>query len=464
MSAVYAISFKNYNDLLNFSRENFPRERAKMPFFDGIIYLLLWVGDQDRDRAVFQHVRRRGGAYEFSVDGNPRKIGSQTMTKCIDHLEKLGLVAITRGFYLRDRGVFELGKTVVDVARLKKMLGGLLVGGHEPALVGVWKPLLKIDGISYGSYREFWCQNGKKKFVAEVWKRVRCLKTVYDGIRVTFPKDPTEMPLEMLQTVWDKYLDAQDEKAAGKAIYDPEEGIRDIWDKVSEWENRIKMGGKLSGAVREGSYGRVYSILSGIPKYLVPMLMIGGEWTYEMDAVSCVPQLLLQSAGVWEKGTDVYEKIGESLRRNGVYLDREMVKKLLLYGINARNQVQLAGKIFSCARNPYDFVKNWSDCHRAVVDGTFHRAVREVYPVVANAIFNKKTQHEVIRIESSLFLDTAIRVFKETGKRVLYRFDSILIPESVEVEQVKGILDENLSVILKRDAQLEVKVKGRGKV
>ena len=178
--------------------------------------------------------------------------------------------------------------------------------------------------------------------------------------------------------------------------------------------------------MREGSYGRVYSILSGIPKYLVPMLMIGGEWTYEMDAVSCVPQLLLQSAGVWEKGTDVYEEIGESLRRNGVYLDREMVKKLLLYGINARNQVQLAGKIFSCARNPYDFVKNWSDCHRAVVDGTFHRAVREVYPVVANAIFNKKTQHEVIRIESSLFLDTAIRVYKETGKRVLYRFDSLL--------------------------------------
>ena len=39
-----------------------------------------------------------------------------------------------------------------------------------------------------------------------------------------------------------------------------------------------------------------------------------------------------------------------------------------------------------------------------------------------------------------------------------------LIPESVEGEQVKGILDGNLSVILKRDAQLEVKVRGRGKV
>lgn len=463
MSAVYEIKIKNYNELVKFSRANFPRERAKMPFWDACIYILLWVGDQDRDRAVFQHVRRRGGGYEFLVDGNTRKIGSQTMTKCLDHLERLGLVAIRKGFYLRDRGVFERGKTVVDVARIKKMLGGLLVGGHEPAL-GVWKPLLKVDGVAYESYREFFLVQGKKKFVAEVWKRVRGLKSIYDGIRVSFPKNQTEIPLEMLKTVWDRYLEAQDEKAAGKAIYEPDEGIRDILDKVSEWENRIKMGGILSGAVREGSYGRVYSILSGIPKYLVPMLMIGGEWTYEMDAVSCVPQLLLQSAGVWEKGTDVYEEIGESLRRNGVYLDREMVKKLLLYGINARNQVQLAGKIFSCARNPYDFVKNWSDCHRAVVDGTFHRAVREVYPVVANAIFNKKTQHEVIRIESTLFLETAIRVFKETGKRVLYRFDSILIPESVEVEQVKGILDENLSVILKRDAQLEVKVRGRGKV
>ena len=419
MSALYEIKIKNYNELVKFARANFPRERAKMPFWDALIYLLLWVGDQDRDRAVFQHVRRRGGAYEFLVDGKTRKIGSQTMTKCLDHLEKLGLVTIRKGFYLRDRGVFERGKTVVDVARIKKMLGGLLVGWHKPAR-GIWKPLLKVDGVAYESYREFFRVQGKKKFVAEVWKRVRGLKALYDGIRVSFPKNPTEIPLEMLQTVWDKYLEAQNEKAA------PEEGIRDIWDRASEWENRIKRGGILSGAVREGSYGRVYSILSGIPKYLVPMMMIGGEWTYEMDAVSCVPQLLLQSAGVWEKGTDVYEEIGESLRRNGVYLDREMVKKLLLYGINARNQVQLAGKIFSCARNPYDFVKNWSDCHRAVVDGTFHRAVREVYPVVANAIFNKKTQHEVIRIESSLFLDTAIRVYKETGKRVLYRFDSLL--------------------------------------
>lgn len=463
MSAVYDIKIKKYNELVKFARENFPRERAKMPFWDAIIYLLLWVGDQDRDRAVFQHVRRRGGSYEFLVEGNIRKIGSQTMTNCLDHLEKLGLVAVRKGFYLRDRGVFERGKTAVDVARLKSMLGGLLVGGHEPAR-GVWKPILKVDGISYGSYREFCSQNGKKKFVGDVWKRVRGLKTIYDGIRVTFPKNPTETPPEILQTIWDRYLEAQDQKPAEKAVYEPERGIRDIWDRASEWENRIKMGGILSGAVREGSYGRVYSILSGIPKYLVPMLMIGGEWTYEIDAVSCVPQLLLQSAGVWEKGNDVYEEIGESLRRNGVYLDREMVKKLLLYGINARNQVQLAGKIFSCARNPYDFVKNWSDCHRAVVDGTFHRAVKEVYPVVANAIFNKKTQHEVIRIESSLFLDTAIRVVKETGKRVLYRFDSLLIPESVEVEQVKGILDENLSRILKREAQLEVKVRGRGKV
>lgn len=456
---VYDVKFNGYNELLKFCRENFPRRGGKIPFWDACVFILLWASNQDRDRAVFQHVRRRGGGYEFSVDGNPRKIGSQTMTKCIDHLEKLGLVAVSRGFYLRDRGVWERGKTVVDVARLKKMLGG---HGECVSLNGSWKPVIKVDGVAYESYREFCRVNGKSKFVAEVWKRVRGLKSLYDGMRVSFPQDPHKMPLEMLQTVWDRYLDAQSQKPAGKAILEPEKGIRDIWDKVSEWENRIRSGGVLSGAVRDGSYGRVYSKMSGIPKYLVPMVRIGGEWTYELDAVSCVPQILMQKAGTWGTGTDVYEVIRESLGRNGVYLDRDQVKLILLYGINVKNQNQLAGKIFSCARNPYDYCVNLSESHRAVLNGTFHRAVSEVFPEVADAMFNKHAQHEVIRVESGLFLDTAIRVFRETGKRVLYRFDSLLIPESLDPKVVGGIIDGILSGILGREAHLDVKIKGYG--
>ena len=458
MSAVYEIKIKKYNELVKFSRANFPRERAKMPFWDACIYLLLWVGDQDRDRAVFQHVRRRGGGeYEFLVEGNPRKIGSQTMTKCIDHLEKLGLVAITRGFYLRDKGVWERGKTVVDVARLKKMLGGLLVEGHEPAL-GVWKPRIKVDGISYGSYREFWCQHGKKKFVAEVWKRVRGLKTVYDGIRVSFPRDPSEMPPEMLQTVWDKYLEAQDEKPAGKAIYEPERGIRDIWDRASEWENTLRNGGVLSGAIREGGLGRVYSKMSGIPRFLVPMIKIGGEFTYECDCRSCVPQLLLQKAGQWQPGNDLYEALRLNLQGKGYFLDRDQVKAMMLFALNARDKTHFVRAIFGRAKNPTDFCRNWSDAHRAASDGVFVQTVNTLFPGLASAIYNRKEQLGVIRIESEIFLDTAIEIFRRTGKRPIYRFDSLVVPASVDPKDVQALMDRKLTGILGRESHLNLKV------
>lgn len=457
MSAVYDIKIKKYNELVKFARENFPRERAKTPFWDAIIYLLLWVGDQDRDRAVFQHVRRRGGGYEFLVEGNIRKIGSQTMTNCLDHLEKLGLVAVRKGFYLRDRGVFERGKTVVEVARIKKMLGGLLVGGHEPAR-GVWKPLLKVDGISYGSYREFCKIQGKKKFVSDVWKRVRGLKLLYDGMRVSFPKNPTETPLEMIQTVWERYLEVQDEKPAGKGVYEPDEGIRDIWDRASEWENSLRNGGVLSGAIREGGLGRVYSKMSGVPRFLVPMIKIGGEFTYECDCRSCVPQLLLQKAGQWQAGNDLYEALRLSLQEKGYFLDRDKVKTMMLFALNARDKNHFVRAIFGRAKNPTDFCRNWSDAHRAASDGFFVKTVNTLFPGLASAIYNRKEQLGVIRIESEIFLDTAIEIFKRTGKRPIYRYDSLVVPISVHPKDVQALMDQKLKGILGRESHLDLKV------
>lgn len=456
MSAVYEIKIKKYNELLNFSREIFPRARAKMPFWDACVFILLWVGDQDRDRAVFQHVRRRGGgAYEILVDGIPRKIGNQTMSNVLDHLEKLGLVVIRKGFYLRDRGVFERGKTVVDVARIKKMLGGLLVEG---LVRGVWKPMLKVDGVAYESYREFCRVHGKKKFVSDVWKRVRGLKTVYDEIRVTFPKNPTEMPLEMLQTVWDRYLEAQDEKPAEKAVYDPEEGIRDIWDRASEWENTLRNGGVLSGAIREGGLGRVYSKMSGVPRFLVPMIKIGGEFTYECDCKSCVPQLLLQKAGQWQPGNDLYDTIRLNLQEKGYILDRDQVKAMMLFALNARDKTHFVRAIFGRAKNPTDFCRNWSDAHRAASDGVFEHTVNTLFPGLASAIYNRKEQLGVIRIESEIFLDTAIEIFRRTGKKPIYRYDSLVVPASVDPKDVQALMDKKLTGILGRESHLDLKV------
>ena len=95
---------------------------------------------------------------------------------------------------------------------------------------------------------------------------------------------------------------------------------------------------------------------------------------------------------------------------------------------------------------------------RLLMGFLYKKTVNLLFPGLASAIYNRKEQLGVIRIESEIFLDTAIEIFRRTGKRPIYRYDSLVVPISVDPKEVQVLMDKKLTGILGRESHLDLKV------
>lgn len=441
------ISFADYFLLLDLLKKKFPKKGAKIGFWDALIYLVLSSLDGSDD-VFFKHSRTKEGFYILTVEGQKRKIRSETMTKAIDYLSSFGLCSVQKGYFFRESGIFQAGKTILDARKIKEILGGIEIGSffHEPT---TWSTQVKIDGVSFGDYSEFRKMNGDDGFVEDVFRRVLGMAEVYRGLTLSFPQERTELPLERAEEVFSMYVSSLAEKSPEKLDFvTPELAFREIFQKAREVEAGLRTDVKLTAVVRNGRYGRIYSKLSNIRKFLVPMIRIDGQRTYEADGVSCIPQLILQKEGEWVSGTDVYEEIRLSLDND--HVSREKIKKMILFGLNCRSKNHIMQTVFFQSRG------NWKEAHKSIVDGSFLKAVDSKFPALRKAFFSG-IQDKIITIEAALFQNVQTKIFKETGKRLIYRFDSVICPVSLDPAVLQNAVDQELSRILGRKTSFDMK-------
>lgn len=447
------ISFDDYFLLLDLLKKKFPKKGAKIGFWDALIYLVLSSLDGSDD-VFFKHSRTKEGFYILTVEGRKRKIRTETMTKAIDHLSSLGLCSVEKGYFFKKSGFFKAGKTILDARKIREVLGGGIEIGsffHEPT---TWSTQVKIDGVSFGDYSEFRRMNGDDGFVEDVFRRVSEMTEVYRGLALSFPQERTELPLETAEEVFSRYVSSLAEKSPEKLDFVTPEAFREIFQKAREVEAGLRTDVKLTAVVRNGRYGRIYSKLSNIRKFLVPMIRIDGERTYEADGVSCIPQLILQKEGEWVSGTDVYEEVRLSLANE--HISREKCKKMILLGLNCRSRNHLMQTVFFQSRGTRDYRENWKDAHKSIVDGSFLDAVERTSPALRKAFFSG-IQNEIITIEAELFQNVLTKIFRAYEKRLIYRFDSLICPVSLDPAVLQNAVDQELSRILGRKTSFDMK-------
>lgn len=446
------ISFDDYFLLLGLLKKKFPKKGSKIGFLDALIYLVLSSLDGSDD-VFFKHSRTNEGFYILTVEGRKRKIRTETMTKAIDHLSSLGLCSVEKGYFFRESGIFQAGKTILDARKINEILGDIEICSffREPT---TWSTQVKIDGLSFGDYSEFRKINGDDGFVEDVFRRVSGMAEVYKGLTLSFPQERTELPLETAEEVFSRYVSSLAEKSPEKLDFmTPELAFREIFQKAREVEAGLRTDVKLTAVIRNGQYGRIYSKLSNIRKFLVPMIRIDGQGTYEADAMSCIPQIILQKEGEWVSGTDVYEEIRLSLAND--HISREKCKKMILLGLNCRSRNHLMQTVFFQSRGTRDYRENWKEAHKSIIDGSFLEAVRK-FSALRKAFFSG-VQNEIITIEAALFQNVQTKIFKETGKRLIYRFDSLICPVSLDPAVLQNAVDQELSKILGRKTSFDMK-------
>lgn len=339
--------------------------------------------------------------------------------------------------------------------KIKEILGDIEIRSFRQE-EGTWSTQVKIDGVSFGDYSEFRKMNGDDGFVEDVFRRVSEMAEVYKGLTLSFPQERTELPLETAEEVFSRYVSSLAEKSSEKLEFVTSElAFREIFQKAREVEAGLRTDVKLTGVIRNGRYyGRIYSKFSNIRKFLVPMIRIDGQATYEADATSCIPQLLLQKEGEWVSGTDVYEEVRLSLANE--HISREKIKKLMLFGLNCRSRNHLMQTVFFQSRGAKDYSENWKQAHISIIDGSFLDAVDRKFPALRKAFFSG-VQNEIITIEAALFQNVQTNIFKDTGKRLIYRFDSLIVPGNLDPAVLQKAIDQELSRILGRKTSFDMK-------